>query len=134
MKKFDLNIEEVLEDWEVYHALREIISNALDEQILSKTKDMEITKDGDRIKIRDFGRGLKYEHLTQKENQEKLNNPELVIGKFGVGFYSGFMVAKKIEVLLSHSNPRKYTKNYDYNMILLKLVIYYNLFEKLNYQ
>ena len=37
MKKFDLNIEEVLEDWEVYHALREIISNALDEQILSKT-------------------------------------------------------------------------------------------------
>ena len=32
---------------------------------------MEITKDGDRIKIRDFGRGLKYEHLTQKENQEK---------------------------------------------------------------
>ena len=41
MKKFDLNIEEVLEDWEVYHALREIISNALDEQILSKTKDME---------------------------------------------------------------------------------------------
>jgi len=89
MKKFDLNIEEVLEDWEVYHALREIISNALDEQILSKTKDMEITKDGDRIKIRDFGRGLKYEHLTQKENQEKLNNPELVIGKFGVGLKDG---------------------------------------------
>ena len=84
MKKFDLNIEEVLEDWEVYHALREIISNALDEQILSKTKDMEITKDGDRIKIRDFGRGLKYEHLTQNEDQEKLKNPGLVIGKFGV--------------------------------------------------
>lgn len=26
---FDLNIEEVLENWEVEHALREIIANAL---------------------------------------------------------------------------------------------------------
>ena len=31
MKKFDLNIEKVLEDWEVYHAVREVIANALDE-------------------------------------------------------------------------------------------------------
>ena len=31
------------------------------------------------------GRGLKYEHLTQNENQEKLKNPTKVIGKFGVG-------------------------------------------------
>ena len=30
MRPFDLNMEEVLEDWEVYHAVREIISNALD--------------------------------------------------------------------------------------------------------
>ena len=29
MRKFDLNIEEVLEDWEVYHAIREIIANVL---------------------------------------------------------------------------------------------------------
>ena len=79
MKKFDLNIEEVLENWEVYHALREIIANALDEQILTETKDIEITKDGEIIKIRDFGRGLKYEHLTQNEDQEKLKNPELVL-------------------------------------------------------
>jgi len=31
MKKFDLNIEKVLEDWEIYHAIREVIANALDE-------------------------------------------------------------------------------------------------------
>jgi len=30
MRKFDLNIEEVLEDWEVYHAIRGIIANAID--------------------------------------------------------------------------------------------------------
>ena len=35
--------------------------------------------------VKDFGRGLKYEHLTQNENEEKLSNPNLVIGKFGVG-------------------------------------------------
>jgi hypothetical protein len=85
-KKFDLNIEKVLEDWEVFHALREIIANALDETILSGTKkDISIYKDefGD-WHVRDFGRGLKYVHLTQKENDEKVNSSQ-IIGKFGVG-------------------------------------------------
>ena len=85
MKKFDLNIEKVLEDWETYHAIREVIANALDEQLLSKSKDIEIFQDNQkRWHIKDFGRGLKYEHLTQKENEEKLRHPNL-IGKFGVG-------------------------------------------------
>lgn len=83
---FDLNIEKVLEDWEVYHAIREVIANALDEQILTKTKEIEIYKDGQGgWHIRDFGGGLKYEHLTQNECEEKLAHPNLVIGKFGVG-------------------------------------------------
>jgi len=85
MKKFDLNIERVLEDWETYHAIREVIANALDEQHLSKSKDIEIFQDEQQCwHIRDFGRGLRYEHLTQKENEEKLRHPNL-IGKFGVG-------------------------------------------------
>ena len=85
MKKFDLNIEEVLEDWEIYHAIREIIANALDEQVLTKTRDITIKKVDGKYTIRDYGRGLHYEHLTQNENQEKISNPEIVIGKFGVG-------------------------------------------------
>lgn len=85
MKKFDLNIEKMLEGWETFHAIREVIANALDEQLLTKTKDIEIFQDKQRLwHIRDFGRGLKYEHLTQKENEEKLHHPNL-IGKFGVG-------------------------------------------------
>ncbi len=85
MKKFDLNIEKVLEDWEVYHAIREVIANALDEQVLTGTKDIQIFQDGDSDwHIRDFGCGLSYDHLTQNENEEKLKNPQL-IGKFGVG-------------------------------------------------
>lgn len=85
MKKFDLNVEKVLEDWETHHAIREIIANALDEQALTNTKDIEIFQGHNHgWHIRDAGRGLKYEHLTQNENGEKLANPHL-IGKFGVG-------------------------------------------------
>ena len=84
-KKFDLNVETILENWGVYHAIREVIANAIDEQILTDAKDIEISKDKDGSwKVRDYGRGLKYEHLTQNENEEKLQNPH-VIGKFGIG-------------------------------------------------
>lgn len=86
MKKFDLNIEKVLEDWEVYNALREVIANAIDEQALTNTNDICIYKnEQNRWCVRDFGRGLKYEHLTQNENEEKLQHANLVIGRFGVG-------------------------------------------------
>ncbi|MGI8771931.1 MAG: hypothetical protein ACR2JE_10890 [Acidobacteriaceae bacterium] len=85
-RNFDLNIEKVLEGWETRHAARELIANALDEQMLTHTSDVQIDQDPDGTwHIRDFGRGLKYEHLTQNENQEKLNSPSKVIGKFGVG-------------------------------------------------
>lgn len=42
VKEFDLNIEKILENWENYHAIREIIANALDEQVLTNTRDIEI--------------------------------------------------------------------------------------------
>ncbi len=84
MKKFDLNIESILENWEVYHALRELIANAIDEQYITNSKDIEIFKEKEIWHIRDYGRGLKYTHLTQNENDEKLSNPN-VIGKFGIG-------------------------------------------------
>ena len=86
VRQFDLNIERVLEHWTVAHALREIIANALDEQALTGTADPAIFKDAQGAwHIKDSGRGLRYEHLTQNENQEKLKNAGLVIGKFGVG-------------------------------------------------
>lgn len=85
-RAFDLNIDEVLENWEVEHALREIIANALDERVISKTAEIEITKDkqGDWY-IRDYGRGLRIEHFALNENKEKLDAASGVIGKFGVG-------------------------------------------------
>ena len=84
-REFDLNIEKILENWQVHHAIREIIANALDEQILTGTADIQIDETDFNVwHIRDFGRGLSYHHLTQNENQEKLENDHL-IGRFGVG-------------------------------------------------
>ena len=101
IKQFDLNIEKILENWETYHAIREVIANALDEQLLTNTRDVEITKQGKQWRIRDFGRGLKYTHLTQNENQEKLSNPR-VIGKFGIGLKDALATfdRKGIKVLI----------------------------------
>ena len=83
---FDLNIEQILENWEVCHAIRELIANAIDEQVISKSKPIEISKDGDNLwHIRDYGRGLRIEHLTLNECQEKLQIDSGIIGKFGVG-------------------------------------------------
>ena len=54
---FDLNIEEVLEHWEVEHAVREVIANALDEQLLTATTEVQIEEPESGVcTIRDFGR------------------------------------------------------------------------------
>jgi len=90
-KEFDLNIEKILENWEVYHAVREIIANALDEQKLTNTKDISIHKENGIWHITDYGRGLNYHHLTQNENDEKLS-AEGLIGKFGVGLKDSLAV------------------------------------------
>ncbi len=84
MKKFDLNIEKILENWENFYAVREIIANAIDEQVLSKSKEIELFKKDNVWIVRDYGRGIKYNHLTQNENDEKLRSTK-VIGKFGIG-------------------------------------------------
>lgn len=82
---FDLNIGKVLEHWTVPFAIREIIANALDEAAITTTAEPEITRDDQGIwHIRDFGRGVRYEHLTQNENAEKRRHPA-VIGQFGMG-------------------------------------------------
>jgi len=85
VKPFDLNIEEILENWGISDGIREIIANALDEQKLTDSKPIEIFKSAETTwHVRDYGRGLNYEHLTQKENVEKKDHPHL-IGKFGIG-------------------------------------------------
>ena len=101
-RKFDLNIEEILEDWDIHHGIREVIANAIDEQILTQSQDVEIFKDrhGD-WHIRDFGRGIRYQHFTQNEDNEKLENDQ-VIGKFGIGLKDALATfdRRNVEVLI----------------------------------
>src|SRR5690348_2367065 len=109
VRKFDLNIERVLEHWTVAHALREVIANALDEAALTQTVEPEILKDSAGVwHVRDWGRGLRYEHLTQNENKEKLRHPELVIGKFGVGLKDAFATFDRhhigVRILSAHGD------------------------------
>lgn len=95
---FDLNIEQVLEHWPVANAVREFIANALDEHELTGTAPPEIVKTADGAwSIRDFGRGLRYDHLTQNENPEKLKHPR-VIGQFGIGLKDALAVCHRREV------------------------------------
>jgi hypothetical protein len=98
---FDLNIEKVLEHWPVAFAVREVIANAIDEQAITSTASPEILKTGNgEWVVRDFGRGLRYDHLTQKENPEKLGHPA-VIGQFGIGLKDAFAVFDRREVAVT---------------------------------
>jgi hypothetical protein len=82
---FDLNIGKVLEHWTVPFAIREVIANALDEAAISGTSEPTIARDEHGIwHVRDFGRGVRYAHLTQNESAEKRRHPA-VIGQFGMG-------------------------------------------------
>lgn len=99
---FDLNIERVLEHWPVANSVREFIANALDEHELTGSPPPGIVKiaDGEWC-IRDFGRGVHYEHLTQNENPEKLDHPR-VIGQFGIGLKDALAVCHRrgVEVVV----------------------------------
>jgi len=102
---FDLNIENVLENWEVCHAVREVISNALDEMVITKTKPIEITKGNNELwHIRDFGRGLQYKHFTQNESDEKAK-AQGVIGKFGVGLKDALAVFYRHKISIQIYSP-----------------------------
>src|SRR6266536_5464340 len=82
---FDLNIGKVLKHWTVPFAVREVIANALDEAALTGTADPDIFRDdAGRWHIRDYGRGLRYAHLTQNESPEKRKHVG-VVGQFGMG-------------------------------------------------
>jgi hypothetical protein len=106
IREFDLNIERVLENWTVAHALREVIANALDEQALTGTREPEIFQDGEgRWHVRDWGRGLRYEHLTQNENREKLSQADKVVGKFGVGLKDALATFDRHRISVSVHSP-----------------------------
>jgi hypothetical protein len=106
VQAFDLNVEKVLEHWSPAHALREVIANALDEHALSGRRDRpEIVKDADGVwHVRDHGRGLRYQHLTQNESAEKRSS-DVVVGQFGVGLKDALATFHRNGVRVRISSP-----------------------------
>ncbi len=120
----NLMIHSIYTNREIF--LRELISNASDaidkikfealtnSEILGEDKDFKISlsvdQDKKEITITDNGIGMTYEEVAEnigtiaksgskafKEKLENTSKDEIdIIGQFGVGFYSGFMVADKI--------------------------------------
>lgn len=104
--------------------LRELVSNAVDAtnklKVLSNkgefkgelgdlTIDIILSKEDKTITIRDHGIGMSAEEVKKYLNQvafssaseflEKYKEDSGIIGHFGLGFYSAFMVAEKVEVV-----------------------------------
>lgn len=123
----NLMIHSIYTNKEIF--LRELISNASDaidkikfesltnSDILGNDKDFKITisidKDKKELTISDNGIGMTYEEVAEnigtiaksgskafKEKLEEISKDTVdIIGQFGVGFYSGFMVADKITLV-----------------------------------
>lgn len=103
--------------------LRELISNAVDatqklkilankgelkSEIGDTTIEVKLDKDAKTLTISDRGIGMSEEEVLKYLNQiafssaaewlEKYKDEANIIGHFGLGFYSAFMVAEKVEV------------------------------------
>ncbi|MDR0756405.1 MAG: molecular chaperone HtpG [Tannerella sp.] len=120
-------------DHEIF--LREIVSNAIDAtrklETLSSVGEykgepgdltIRIKTDGDKLIISDRGIGMTAEEIDKYINQiafssaeeflEKYkNDTAAIIGHFGLGFYSAFMVSKKVEII---------TKSYKEGAVAIK--------------
>lgn len=126
-KLLDMMINSIYTNKEIF--IRELISNAsdaidklyfkslTDDSVGMAKGDFEITVDADKdartITIADNGIGMTSEELEanlgtiaksgslnfKKDNEDAKKNDIEVIGQFGVGFYSSFMVASKVEVV-----------------------------------
>ena len=106
--------------------LRELVSNAVDAtqklkalsslgqaegEIGDTTIDIEINKEEKTLTIRDRGIGMSAEEVDKYINQIAFSSAEeflekfkgvdsaTIIGHFGLGFYSSFMVASKVQII-----------------------------------
>ena len=137
-KLMDLMINSIYTNKEVF--LREIVSNSSDaldklhyESLTDRSIDIDpskleifidVDKDNRTITISDNGIGMNKDELENnlgtiaksgsfdfKENNDKRENID-IIGQFGVGFYSSFMVASKVEVI-----SRRYGEDNAYSWV-----------------
>lgn len=129
-KLLDLMINSIYTHKEIF--LRELISNASDaidklyfislkdESVVFNREDFYITIEADKeerkLIITDTGIGMNEEELSDNlgviaksgtDAFKKENETEDIIGHFGVGFYSAFMIAKKVTVKTKKFNEEQ---------------------------
>ena len=118
-------------DQEIF--LRELVSNAVDASSKLKTLSskgefsgelgdmtIDIILEDDKLIIKDKGIGMTAEEVDKYLNQlafssaeeflEKYKDEASIIGHFGLGFYSAFMVADKVEVITKSYKDAKAVK------------------------
>ena len=85
---------------------------------------LEVNKDARTLTIRDNGLGMNKEELEENlgtiaksgslafkkelEEKEKKEEADDIIGQFGVGFYSAFLVAKKLKLFLRSMEKKQH--------------------------
>ena len=105
MKEFDLNIEKILENWETFHAVREIIANAIDEQNIDKKFiGTEFILTGLKDKDIELAKNL-FLKFTGEKILEQTKNGEIVkkIGKTSNIYINGIKVAEEENFLFSYN-------------------------------
>ncbi|WP_033159806.1 ATP-binding protein [Mycoplasmoides alvi] len=132
---FDLNIKEILSDWSISDAIRELIANAIDESRLTKTEFPSINYDNNTLTIFDYGRGITSNHFIQNENEEKKQS-KIVIGKFGIGLKDAVSVLfrnnKEITFYSKHGSftPKEdFKKGINENIKTIHIKINNSIFE-----
>ena len=94
MELLDLNIKEILSDWKISDAVRELIANAIDEHLIAKIPNpikVDYNEQTKTLIIKDEGRGIKNIHFIQNESSEKKDALN-TIGKFGIGLKDAIAV------------------------------------------
>ena len=132
-KLLDMMINSIYTNKDIF--LRELISNASDaidkiyyKSLTDKTikidkKELkiriEVDKDNRTLKIKDNGCGMTKEELENNlgtiaqsgsltfKEENKDQTDVNIIGQFGVGFYSAFMISKRVEVISKTYNEEK---------------------------
>lgn len=106
MESLDLNIKEILSDWKVSDAIRELIANAIDEHSITGIKEPIKVDYNEQIKtltIKDLGRGIKNIHFIQNESNEKKDALN-TIGKFGIGLKDAIAVLVRHHINITFSS------------------------------
>ncbi len=134
-KLLNIIIHSIYTNREIF--LRELISNASDAldkvrfeqnrgtQIVQPEQDLRIDitvdKDNSRISVSDTGIGMSKQEIVNnlgtiaqsgteeflKKVTEESENPDNIIGRFGVGFYSVFMVAEEVSITSRSAYPEE---------------------------